>query len=392
MSTLSRRGLCMMFGLALFGLQPGLAQQQAAKPVKVSIQEEKAEIVALPLDPAIRVEYQYVGNMSFGVTAEGKRLTCGAGSAHSLFKIDNQILFPDVVPQQQALPPGPNGKKRHGMQATWTRGDIKITQILEVIAGKPYDKTAPQKRRMDCLLIKYLVENTGNQDHKVGVRMHIDTLVVNNDGAIFASPTTHPGKLLDGVMLKGKDVPDFIEILQNPSLENPGFKGVFTFKVGKLQGPERIVLTSLGAGGNWDVQAIPAMGDSACAFYWENMEIKPKSKHEVGFAYGQSVACNPENEGKVYINFGGNFEPNKTFTVTAYVEDPVEGQALTLMLPPGLERVDGKDTQTVPQPVGDGQSVVMWRCRVRQLGTFPVRIRSSNGVTETRVVTVAAGE
>ena len=395
MKALLHLGVVSVLALALVALPDGSAQQPASKAVKVTIQEEKAEISdrTLPFDPTIRVEYQYVGNMSFGVTAEGKLLTCGAGAAHSLFKIDNQILFPDTVPQQQALPPGPNNKKRHGMQATWTRGEIKITQVLEVIQGKPYDKTLPQKRRNDVLLIKYVVENTGNNEHKVGVRMHIDTMCGNNDGAIFAAPIAHPGKLLDGVAFKGKDIPEIVEILEVPDLKNPGFKGVYTFRLGKkLQGPDRIVLTSLRVGGNWDIPAAQAMGDSAVAFFWEDMEMKPKTKREVGFGYGTSQAVNPENEGKVYINFGGSFEPNKMFTVTAYVEDPIEGQSLTLELPKGMTRLDGKDTQAVPQPTGDGQSVVMWRCRVLETGSFPIRVRSSNGVTETRVVTIAPAE
>jgi hypothetical protein len=381
-------------GIVLLALQSGYTQQKTStnKQVKVTVDEEEAEIVALPLDPTVRIEHQYVGNMSFGVTAEGKLLTCGPGAAHALFKINNQITFPDVVPQPQPLPPGPNGKKRNGIQTTWKRGDISITQMIEVIPGKPYDKNAVQKRRMDCLLIKYVIENSGAGNVTVGVRQHIDTMVVNNDGAIFASPTTHPNKLLDGVALKGKDVPEFVEILEHPDLKNPGFKGVFNFRVGKLQGPDRIVLTGLRAGGDWDIAAVPAMGDSACAFFWENMAIKPKSKHEVGFGYGQSLAVNPESEGKVYLNFGGNFEPNKAFTVTAYVEDPIEGQALTLLLPKGLQRLEGGDTQSVPLPNSVGQSVVVWRCRVQELGTYAVRIRSSNGVTETRILTVAPAD
>jgi hypothetical protein len=392
-TVLARLAVCLVLGLALFALQPGFAQQKTAnKPVKVTIDTEEAEVVALPLDPVVRIEHQYVGNMSFGVTAEGKMLTCGPGAAHTLFKINNQVFFPDIVPQQQALPPGPNGKKRNGIQATWKRGDVHFTQVIEIIPGRPLDKNAAQKRRMDCLLIKYIIENTGAADVTVGVRQHIDTLVVNNDGAIFAAPEAHPNKLLDGVAFKGKDVPEIVEILERADLKNPGFKGVFTFKVGKLQGPDRIVLTGLRAGGEWDIAAVPAMGDSACAFFWENITVKAKSKHEVGFGYGQSRALNPENEGKVYVNFAGNFEPNKAFTVTAYVEDPLEGQALTLLLPKGLERLEGKDTQTVPQPLGDGQAVVLWRCRVQEMGTFPIRIRSSNGVTETRVLTVAPGE
>src|SRR5205085_9940697 len=115
-------------------LPAALGQTPAARPVKVTISEDKTEVGerVLPLDPQIRVEYQYVGNMSFGVTAEGKRLTCGAGSAHTVFKIDNQVFFPDGNMQQQALPDGPNKKKRHGMQTTWVHGDLKFTMILEV--------------------------------------------------------------------------------------------------------------------------------------------------------------------------------------------------------------------------------------------------------------------
>jgi len=289
------------------------------------------------------------------------------------------------------LPDGPNKKKRNGGQTTWQNGDVRITMMIEVVPGKPYVKnpSGPVPRRMDTLLFKYVIENTGNVARKVGCRMHIDTYCVNNDGAIFASPVTHPGKLLDGVMLQGKDVPDFVEILQVPDLNNPGFKGIFTFKfANKLEGPNRIVLTSLGAGGQWDIQAIPAMGDSAVAFYWDQQDIKPKSKREIAFAYGQGIACNPESEGRVSIDFGGSFEPSKAFTVTAYVEDPIDGQSLTLLLPPGVERVDGKDTQAVPAPGDTGQSVVMWRCRLAQPGTYPIRIRSSNGVTQARLVTV----
>jgi hypothetical protein len=393
MNTLSCRTIGPALILLIAGVSLGFAQGPTAKPVKVTISEDKTEIAerVLPLDPKIRVEYQYVGNMSFGVTSEGKALTCGAGAAHTIFKIDGQIFYPDGNMPQQALPPGPNKKQRHGMQTTWTRGDVRITMILEVVPGRPVDKKADQKRRMDALMIKYVIENTGEKVRSVGARMYIDTYCATNDGAIFASPTTHPGKLLDGIMLKDKDVPEFVEMLQFPNLQNPGFKGVFTFKMGsKVQGPTKIVLTGLAAFGEWDVPAQPANGDSAVAFFWDPQEIKPKSKREIAFALGQGVMCDPEGEGKVSLAFGGSFEPNKTFTVTAYVEDPIEGQNLTLELPKGMQRLEGKDTQAVPQPNADGLSVVMWRCRVTELGTFPVRLRSSNGVTQTRVVTVAA--
>ncbi|HYV37585.1 MAG TPA: hypothetical protein VE988_17905, partial [Gemmataceae bacterium] len=264
----------------------------------------------------------------------------------------------------------------------------QVTQQLEVIPSKP--APGALKRPLDNCLIRYIFENKSDRVRNVGTRVRIDTMCGNNDGAIFASPTTHPGVLLDGVMLEGEKVPEFIEMLEKPNLQNPGFKGIFTFKMAKhLEPPNKIVLTSLGAFGDWDVPAMQAGGDSAVAFFWDPKEVKAKAKREIAFALGQGIATNPDNEGKVATQFSGNFEPNKEFTVTAYIEDPIDGQNLTLELPKGMERVGGKATQTVPTPNGTGQSVVMWKARVVDLGTHVVRIRSSNGVTYTRTITVS---
>jgi hypothetical protein len=383
--------------LGAFTLAPTFGQAPGKSPYTIAIGEDKTAVgdQFLPIDPTIRIAYEYTGGMTFGVHAENKRLTCGPGSAITLFKIDGQMVVPNNN-ATQGLPPGPNNKKRTGMQTSWMHGQIKVTMELEVIPGRPALKEAgvSQKRRMDTLLVKYIVENTGNLAHQFGARMLIDTMVVNNDGALFASPTTHPGKILDGVMLADKNVPEFVEILERENLANPGFKGVFTFKFGnKLEGPSKIVMANFGSSGPWDVPPVPAMGDSCMAIFWDTLELKANSKREFAFAYGQGLACNLENEGKVSFALAGNFEPEKLFTVTAYVNDPIEGQNLTLELPKGIERVEGKETQSVPpvQPDLDN-SVVLWRCSVLEPGSYDIRIRSSNGVIQTRSVTVTKAE
>jgi hypothetical protein len=109
----------------------------------------------------------------------------------------------------------------------------------------------------------------------------------------------------------------------------------------------------------------------------------------MAYAYGVGIASSPENEGRVTMALSGSFEPKKTFTVAAYVDDPVEGQSLTLELPPGVELLEGKQVQPVPAPLGGGSSLVLWRARVRELGRFPLRIRSSTGLTQTKTVTVS---
>ena len=60
--------MALALALALAVLPDGSAQQPTGQAVKVTIQEEKAEISdrALPFDPTVRIEYQYTGNMTFG--------------------------------------------------------------------------------------------------------------------------------------------------------------------------------------------------------------------------------------------------------------------------------------------------------------------------------------
>src|SRR5262249_16714607 len=112
----------------------------------------------------------------------------------------------------------------------------------------------------------------------------------------------------------------------------------------------------------------------------------PGHKREIAFGYGKGIAS--INEGRVSAQFGGVFEPGKIFTVTAYVDDPVDGQSLTLLLPKGIERTEGRDTQVVPLVDQPGPSVLRWRCRLVEAGTHAISIRSSTGVTKTWKMTV----
>ncbi len=382
------RGLLTLAALAWTAY--GFAQQ-GTKPYKVTIVKAQSEVAerVLPADPKIRVAFQYNGNMEFGVSAEGKRLTPNANSVNTLFMIDGVVQAPKVPKTLQDLADGPGNKKRIGGQTVWQQDDIRVTQVLEVVPGKPYQPKAgaPIPRRMDTLLVKYIIENSGAAAHKVACRTHIDTLVVDNDGALFASPTTHPDKILNGIVLEGKQLPDFFEVLQRPDLKTPGFKGIFTLKLGaKVEGPNRVVLTTYGTRGMFECPPQKA-GDSACALFWPAQDLQPQSKREIAWAYGQGIACT--NEGRVSVDFGGSFEPGKIFTITSYVDDPIDGQSLTLLLPNGIERVEGKLTQIVPLVNESGQSIVMWRCRLTKTGTYPIRIRSSSGVTQAHTVTVA---
>jgi cyclophilin family peptidyl-prolyl cis-trans isomerase len=83
---------------------------------------------------------------------------------------------------------------------------------------------------------------------------------------------------------------------------------------------------------------------------------------------------------------GGPLVAGKPISITAQVDFPSAGQALTLVLPPGLDRVEGKEIQAVP--LSFGPTLVLWRVQAQQPGEFAVSVRSSTGVTRSQTIKV----
>lgn len=360
-------------------------------PVRVTFHEPKTDLatIAMPVQGPQRIQYQYTGQMAFGITVDNKMLCCGAGAIRTNFKIDGNIVHPTPVAQQpQPLPKDRFGKVRVGVQSSFTHQKIQITQMLEVIPSKP--TAGDNKRALDNLLIRYIIENKDTVNHQVATRVRIDTMCGNNDGALFAAPTK-PGEILNGIELKDKTLPEYVKILETPNLQNPGFYGHFTLKLpGNRIGPDRFICTSHNGDNGWDVAPVAAAGDSDCAIFWSPRDIKPGEKIEMAYAYGHGIASLPDGEGRVKVALGGNFEPGKLFTIQAFVEEPFMGQTVSLDLPEGMTLVDGSLTQPA-MPANDTQATAaaFWKARVERTGEFAMRIHSSNGFTETRTVSVA---
>ena len=354
-----------------------------------------AQELLLPIDPQVRISPQHSNNVYFGLTVDGKRITCSPqGSIWPSSMIDGVIQNPSnngaPIPIRN-LPAAAPGKARHGFMGSWAVGPIGFTQTIEVVPSKAVAKIPGAKRKLDTCRISYLIENKDNRPHEIAFRISIDILVNNNDGALYLSPTTEPGKVLNGVVLQGKTLPTFIQVIENPSATDPGFFGVMTLKFGgKMEGPSKIVLSNLGAVGGgagvWDIAAQPA-GDSACALYWDKKVLKAGEKREIVWAYGGGIASDADNDGKVTLALGGNLEPGKLFTLSALVEDPSPNQTLALELPAGVERVEGSEIQ--PVPLSDiGHGMVMWKGRVTRPGAFDIRVRSNTGVTQTKSILI----
>jgi hypothetical protein len=380
--------------------------RQAAK-VTIRDEQAKIELVDLPVDPEQRITYQFSQNMRVGFqlhTDQGRvRITCGQGGEtnNTTCRIDNMdIEFGNQAgrwdPQQAPLDAGGSPRKRLGTKSTWVYGNLRFTQIIEVVATRPLAKKdgAVGKRLRDTCVIRYLIENKDTRPHKVGIRNMIDTLIVNNDGAQFAVPGKDARILPNGDFRTPKDIPPYVMVLERPDLNNPGVVAIISPRLGgRFDHPNRLVLTRWpGSGVGWEVPVQQAAFDTAYAIYWDPKEIAAGGKREVGFAYGRGLVTGLDGEGQVQVALGGSFEPGKRFTVTAYVDGPLEGQTLTLELPPGMAQLEGKAVQPVPAPLTGGLGVVYWKGSVERTGAFPVRVRSSTGFIMTKTVTVSVAD
>lgn len=383
--TLVHGALCAWLVLAA----PIVAQDNS-KPVHVKFHEPRTDVsteATAPIDPTLRVHIQMSANMALGLNAENVRLTFGGGSMQTLFKIDNVPTYPNTIQPTKLPEKTPSGKARHGYYSVYKQGNLTITQTVEAVPTRPTKPGDPRKR--NAALVRYLIENKDMKAHTIAARVRIDTHC-NNDGALFAAPTM-PKQILNGIELKEKTLPPWVKIMQIANLDAPGATGHFTLKLGsRMIGPDRFVCTAHGVGDNgWDVTIRQAMGDSDCVMYWNPVAVQPGATVTLAYAYGIGIATMPESEGRMSIAWGGSFEPNKLFTISTFVEDPLSNQTIELDLPKGIELVEGKRIEPVPAPPADSAtSLVLWKCRVKAFGEHTIRFRSSNGVTQNRTITI----
>ncbi len=395
-----RRAVCWanLVPACLLAISLAHADDVARPAVLVKIRDEQAKSgkggeFSGPVDPVQRIRFQPQQQLNIQVMGEqGQTLHL---SHFPGFNVDGQFINPMMGQGRfetlnAKLPKAANGKDRIGFLTVYVIGDLRLTQTIELVPTRP---TAPgQKSMLDAVMIRYVMENKGNVSHKFGLRVYMDCYIVDNDGALFAAPTV-PNKVLDGVELKDKTMPDYLQIMQRPDLKNPGYVAHVSMNLGSgKERPNRVIMTRHGLGfQTWEMMAAQAGGDSAMGIYWDPIEVKGGSKREVVYAYGKGLAIAPESEGNFNLLLGGSFEPGKLFTVSAYVQEPAAGQYLKLELPPGMERIEGKEIQPVAPPSGDrSESLVLWKARVARLGQFQLRVVSSTGLTQTKEITISA--
>ena len=356
---------------------------QPGKRFKVTVKDEKKTIgeAVLPVDPQLRISLQRSSFMNFGLVAEGKRLTFSSGSGRPSFRIDGRVQYP-TSGRTSALKPDARGKPRTGVEYLWQQGNLKVTHIQEVVPSRLPGRAKPgQKRKRDTVLFRYIVENKGPKPVKFGLRVRIDMYNNRTDGPSFAADTL-PNKVINAMVMTGKQIPDYLKSIERPNLQAPGNVAYFTFKMGyKSELPSKLIPTIHGAQDlGWDVRAQNFNGDSDLVLYWADKVLKPGEKRDIAFGYGQGLATKPESEGRVKFDLKGSLQPQKVFSIVSYVHDPISNQTLKLELPEEIQLLEGPRVQPVPEPQDKNVSLVLWKVKALEPGNHLIRIRSSNGV------------
>jgi hypothetical protein len=372
----------------------------------------------IPIDtehPKVMVQFDSAtGSMRFGITdKDDRKLTYDkTGRTNStVLRIDKaDVMFGNPTDGQWITMS--KDLQYGGKESVWVSSrppgsKIQVTQIVEVIPGEPVEYSAKEKgklkRFLDTVSVRYRMENKGNADTLVGLRMLLDTLIGDNDGAPFIVPGR--SGLVDKMedFKQAKQIPDFVQVLERGDMKDPGIVAFLNLKLGGgVEAPDRVQLTQwpgIENLGRWtiDMRPIdaPVVGrdvpDSAVVMTWNPKFLKPGEKREVGFAYGLG-GLSVSNNGHLGVNVGGSFTPGGSMTVIALVTSPAKGETLELKVPPGL-RLLGDARQTVPPVAADAavqQSPVTWHIQAEREGTFTIEVHSSTNVTQRKTIKVKA--
>ena len=265
---------------------------------------------------------------------------------------------------------------------------IRVTQYVEVVPGE-------QSRLLDTCLIYYKIENYGTLPHTVGLRMLLDTFIGANDGVPFVIPG-QPGLLTDARTFTEKEIPDYIEALENNDPQKPGTVARLGLAGLKLPGAELEPINKMiichwpvntGSETKWEPseedKKIAITGgdkpDSCVLLYWSNQKMDAGDRREMAFTYGLGkIAVDAEwGAQQIGLSAGGAFRPGGVFTVTAYLKGAREGQKVTINLPDGVHLAGNQEaTQTVTFVAGAPYSQVSWRVTADANGEYKIQATS----------------
>lgn len=278
----------------------------------------------------------------------------------------------------------------------WQAGDVEVAQRLSYVHGT-------NTGRVDTIRIEYSLTNRGAASHEVGLRMMIDTLIGRNDGVPFVAPG-HTGIIDKSIAMRGGDVPDYLQALEQANLAVPGVIVQMTLRGADATPPDRLVISAWsGSDVGWDTyleaggdgHALCRGGLSSCTpdsqvlLYFNPQPLAPGATRTLIAYYGLGGISSTESGNSLLsLTVPKEVKQGEAFWVVALVVGTKEGQRVRLELPDGLVLIDGFQAEQ-PLEAGKDFTQISWRVEAKQPGSGDLTVTlQPDGVSETQSISV----
>ena len=265
--------------------------------------------------------------------------------------------------------------------------NIKVEQILSIVKSSTTGL-------FDTAQIKYRLLNTSNETKEVGLRIMLDTMLGQNDGAPFR--LADRAITTDNLYLK-EELPIFWQAFD--SISNPTVTSQGTFKGPGVTEPDKVYFSDWGslADGVWNFDFNPQQDfirkgeyeiDSAIAMMWEPKMLEPNEEITYVTNYGLGGIKVVPGLLALGVTSPAEFtfdDNNQYFPVVAYVENTSEITADNVEIE--IDLPEEFRTQNSVQNLGDleskGTAQVSWQVRptsdeIPGNMTYKVRVTADN--------------
>lgn len=221
-------------------------------------------------------------------------------------------------------------KEKMTITMTCRFGEIDVTQELEIVESTTTGMA-------DTAKLKYQVINRGETPHEVGIRVVVDTMLGENDGAPFRIGET---SILTDQVFEKSALPEFWQAFD--TLSNPRVIAQGTLKGREATPPDFLYFTNWGtvADSHWEVPLVAGRDftragefdlDSAAVYLWKTETVYPSEGAVYLLYYGLGGVTVMPGELQLGISSPAEItlsETEKTYSLIAYIENTGETPAL----------------------------------------------------------------
>jgi hypothetical protein len=256
------------------------------------------------------------------------------------------------------------------IESAWQMGPLRVDQTISFVRSSTTGL-------MDTARIQYELRNTDSEPHTVGMRVTLDTMLGDNDGAPFRIGEE---AITTDTVFSGSAIPEFWQAFD--SLEDPKVTAQGTLWGGEVTRPDTVYLTNWGTLTEhpWEIDIRPGRDftraggfelDSAMALVWEPKVMAPGERQTYVIYYGLGGITIAPGQLQLGVTcpasvIGG--DAGESFPVVAYIQNRGSGEArdlkATIRLPKGLQLLPG---QQATRDLGNLQvnetTQVSWRVR-----------------------------